>query len=106
MPNVFEVTDPRGWLVICTEDCFKNHIVTHHSIMEDCEEEVKQAIEAPVIGIIYCDAHNVNRNIYYRKRKSGYLKVVVQFDENGLGEVITAFPVSYPKSGEKIIWPD
>jgi len=34
-----------------------------------------------------------------------YLKVIVEFDENNRGTVITAFPTDSPKLEESLIWP-
>ncbi|MBA3871586.1 MAG: hypothetical protein H0X30_20765 [Anaerolineae bacterium] len=106
MKNIFEVVDPRGYKITCTEDCLNNHIIPHHQIMKGREEEIRLTIENPEFGLIYQDANRPERNIYYKlsKKKDSYLKVVVAFDKNDEGTVITAFPVSYPKSGEKIIW--
>jgi len=105
MNIIFEVVDPRGYKVTCTEDCLNNHIIPHHPNMSGREEEIKLTIENPEFGLIYQDANRPERNIYYKlsKKKDSYLKVVVEFDKEE-GIVITAFPVSYPKSGEKIIW--
>lgn len=105
MPNLFEVTDPRGWKVICTEDCWNQHVLFHHLDMAGREDEVKQTIEKPTYGI-YQDATRQNRYIYYCKQgtKSYYIKVVVDFDGKE-GEVITAFPADSMKAGEKWIWP-
>ncbi len=73
--------------------------------MQNQEAAVKEAIEKS-IGI-YQDAHFEDRQIYYfrLKTKPRYLKVVVQFDTEEIGNVITAFPADSAKSGEKMIWP-
>ena len=106
MKNIFEVVDPRGYKIVCSEDSLNNHIIPHHPMMKGQEEEIKATLENPELGLIYQDANRPERNIYYklRKKRDSYLKVVVEFDKNNDGIVITAFPVSYPKSGEKIIW--
>ena len=75
MPNKFEVTDPRGRSVICTEDRWRWHIISGHGkFMEGYEDEVKQAIEAPKPGI-YQDAQRKERNNYYLQipRSSKYI---------------------------------
>jgi hypothetical protein len=107
MPNVFEITDPRGRKVVCTEDRWKWHILSSHPWMTGWESEVMAAIQTPTIGI-YQDAESENRHIYYmlpegRKR---YIKVVVDFDDQAVGTVITAFPTDSPKPGERLIWPE
>jgi len=69
---------------------------------------VKHVIEKPVTGI-YRDADYETRNVYYGHitlhRRRMYLKVIVEFDENNRGTVITAFPADSPKPGESLIWP-
>lgn len=107
MSNLFETTDPRSQQVICTENTWNNHILRNRPWMVGWEEDIRRTIEEPSIGI-YQDADFEDRNIYYRlhKGKDRYIKVVVAFDENGLGEVITAFSTDTPKSGEKLIWPE
>lgn len=108
MANIFEAEDLRGKKIICTEDCWNNHILRNRPFMNGWEDDVKEAIQDPTLGCIYQDAEREDRCIYYRlnRRNNSYIKVVVNFDSNGLGNVITAFPTSAPKSGEKLIWPD
>jgi hypothetical protein len=103
----FEALDPRGRKVVCTVDRWNEHILRHHPFMEGWEAEVQNAIEHPYMGI-YQDAQRADRNVYYqiKKGKERYIKVVVRFDERGLGEVITAFTASNLKPGEKLIWPE
>src|SRR5574341_1538397 len=92
MPNKFEVTDPLGRTVVCTEDRWRWHIVSKHGrFMEGYEEEVKQAIEAPDPGI-FQDKERAERNNYYLRlpRSRKYIKVVVDFSDGNEGKVITA----------------
>ena len=106
MPNLFEVTDPRGRKVVCTEERWSGHVLQARPWMKGWEEEVRAAIEEPYFGV-YQDADYPNRNIYYRlhKGKDRYIKVVVSFEDE-VGRVVTAFPMSSPKAGEKLIWPE
>jgi hypothetical protein len=55
MSDVFEAIDPRGRRVICSDDCWNNHILDSHPSMQNQEAAVKEAIEKS-IGI-YQDAH-------------------------------------------------
>ncbi len=107
MSNLFEVKDPRGRKVICTEDCFHYHILTNHPNMLEQEEEIQLTLTDPTFGFIYADAKRPERNVYYRlnAKKTLYTKVVVEFDEHEVGKVITAFRTDTPKSGEALIWP-
>ena len=107
MPNQFEVTDPRGRRVICTEDKWRWHIVSKHGkYMEGYEDEVKQAIQEPNPGI-FEDTQRPNRNSYYLRlpRSRKYIKVVVNFSDESEGYVVTAFKTDSVKRGEKQIWP-
>ncbi len=108
MTNVFEVVDPRGYKIVCTEDSFNNHILIQHPQMKGREAEIQETIGHPTLGCIYQDANRPSRNIYYRlsKNRESYIKVVVEINQDQTGRVITAFPTSAPKSGEKLIWPD
>lgn len=102
---IFETLDPRGKRVICPEDRWRLHVLAARPWLRS--EDVKQAIEHPTFGI-FADAAHPGREIYYlRQFQAGstrYLKVVVQF-VNDEGEVITAFPASAMKKGERLIWP-
>ena len=100
----FAVTDPRGRTVVCSEDRWLWHIVELHGSMAGRENEVMEALESPSIGI-YSDADFDDREIYYLRRKNNYLKVVVKFDDDDRGEVVTAFITRHLKSGETLIWP-
>jgi hypothetical protein len=102
----FAIVDPRGRTIICTEDTWRWHILDFHPNMEPHEADVKLAIESPQWGI-FADVDEENRHIYYLTfpRQPYYLKVVVEFDENDNGEVITAFRSDTLKTGEKLIWP-
>jgi hypothetical protein len=106
MQILFEAVDPRGRKVICTEKCWTWHILDYHNDMNGREDEVIAAIESPTYGI-YSDREFENRNIYYFRRsgKPIYLKVVVEFQDESQGEVITAYLVANLKPGEKLIWP-
>lgn len=106
MSIVFEVTDPRGRNVVCTEDSWNEHILSNRPWMRGWEDLVKDTIQNPYMGI-FEDSDFNNRHIYYSRQqgRERYLKVVVQFDENETGSVITAYTTDSPKRGEKLIWP-
>ena len=103
--TIFEVTDPRGHKIVCTEENWKLHILDQHPFMVNYIEEIKQAIEKPFLGFIYSDTTNEKRHIYYGKAVDiRYVKVVVEFDTED-GTVITAYLTTNMKKGEKLIWP-
>jgi hypothetical protein len=105
MPDIFEITDPRGYRVVCTEEGWK-HVLGSHPTMKGWEDEVQAALKNPTVGI-YQDADFLDRNVYYRLRPSGirYIKVVVRIRSENEAELITAFPTFTSKAGEKLIWP-
>lgn len=102
---LFDVIDPRGFRVFCTIIRWREHVV-EHSIMIGEEASVVKAITDPTYGI-YADKDYPERSIYYFRKSSKplYVKVVVKFSDDGVGEVITAFMTDSLKSGEKMIWP-
>ncbi len=55
---------------------------------------------------IFQDVHFDNRHIYYNRyaEKPRYIKVVVEFNEDDVGRVVTAFFADAAKAGEKMIW--
>jgi hypothetical protein len=103
---LFEVKDPRGYKVSCSERCWHSHILDEHPEMDNEVERVKEAICNPTL-FIYQDKDFIDRQIYYLLdiSKRYYIKVTVRFDENNNGQVITAFKTDSPKPGEKMIWP-
>jgi hypothetical protein len=105
MPKIFEVNDPRGYTVVCSEEIWNSHILANRPFMKGWEDDVKSAIENPTFGI-YQDANHQERHIYYRLHagRQRYIKVVVKFDADNFGDVITAFPTDSMKAGEKLIW--
>ena len=105
MKYLFEVTDQRGYSVHCTVEDWYDHIVARHPWMEGTEAEVAEGVAKA--NWIYQDRLKENRNIYYHRRNSPprYIKVVVDFDENWVGSIVTAFPTDSPKPGEIWIWP-
>jgi hypothetical protein len=106
MTNKFEVTDPRGKTVICTEDRWRWHIISGHGkFMEGYEDEVKEAIESPTEGI-FQDAARPERHIYYLRlpQSRKYIKVVVNFEDEDSGYVVTAFKTDSIKQSETLLW--
>lgn len=99
----FEVTDPKGIVVICTKDCWHNHILPRHKSLSTHVETVKLAITNPTYGV-YRDANFPDRRIYYFRNPSyrRYMKVVVRENPNR-SEVITAYETDSMKTGEKLL---
>jgi len=75
--------------------------------MEDEIDLVKETIKSPHPPFIYQDRDFPDRHIYYRlaDTRDYYIKVVVKFSDDNIGEVITAFMPDSPKDGEVMLWP-
>lgn len=105
MPNLFEVTDPRGRTVICTTQNWQRHVLRKHQIMQHRQKEVADVIQSPTW--ICSDVDFPERENYYRLKPTSlqYIKVVIEFrDANLPGELVTAYETDSGKSGEQILW--
>lgn len=76
--------------------------------MQTREKDVKRTIQKP-LGI-YQDVSFADRQVYYQTvklnpKRTVYMKVIVRFENEATGSIITAFLTDSPKSGEKWIWP-
>lgn len=49
MANIFEVIDPRGFKVICTEEQWNNHILGKRAWMKGWEQEIQKIISEPLM---------------------------------------------------------
>ena len=71
--------------------------------MKGWEKSVKRSVQKPIF--ITQDAHYPKRQNYYRRNgRKGYIKVVVEFMDEDVGDVITAFPDDNIKKGETETW--
>ncbi len=104
MANKIDVTDPRGKSISCSEECWNIHIVGARPWMYEWEDRVKQSLISP--DLIFQDVDFPDRHCYYylEPKKKKYMKVVVQFESDKMGKVITAFPSDSIKNGEKLLW--
>lgn len=90
-----------------TREQWESHVVLRHPEMEGRESTIRQAVEEP--DSIHEDKHMYRRECYYRLGIPGaetrYLKVIVQFDEDNVGTIITAFTTRSTSPGERHLWP-
>lgn len=105
---IFEVTDPRERVVMCTEERWK-HVVDHAELANQ-QDAVRLSVASPLA--IYQSATYRNREVYYRPSlmlpnpfDRGYIVVIVEFTFGNNGSVITAFHTFRPKAGEVLLWP-
>lgn len=103
--NIFEVTDCRGYFISCSEQNWYGKILGSRPFMESWLPIVKKAIQEP--HFICEDSIRKDRNVYYlfhQFENDKYIKIVVRFNSNNKGIVISAFPTDHGKQGETIIW--
>jgi hypothetical protein len=106
MANFFEVTDPRGCHVVCTEECWLRRILIENPEMEGAEGLVMEAIGTPRHSAIYRQRDFPNHLVYYviHPSRKCYVKAVVRFSADCRGELITAFMPDSLRMGEKPLW--
>ncbi len=87
---MLSAVDPLGRAVHLTADRWE-HIIDGHPEMEGLRAEVVRAIREPSELL---HSPRVGEDWYYLQGAgpSRWLKVVVAFDENNDGDVLTAFP--------------
>jgi len=106
MANFFEVTDPRGYLISCTEERWFGQILVEYPEMEDAKALVIEAIRNPRNSVIYWVRDFPDHHIYYTIHLSGtyYVKAVVGFSTKVHGQLITAFMPDSLRRGETPLW--
>ena len=91
----FVVNNFKGLQVSCSEEQWKEHVVSTHSIMKNNIEAVKDTIIDP--DSVYKTNKPIDREVYFKLSALAtystkfYTKVVVEY-KNDCGELVTAFP--------------
>ena len=102
----FVIETPRGYKVACTEKSWE-HIVTHgHSMMQENEEAIKDALADPIC-VFKSAEHPEKREVFFgRSEKATYgtkfvTKVVVEKpnEYNDMGEVVSTWPQRHTDGG-------
>ena len=101
--NVFVVTDPLGYTVVCSKGSWK-HVVSNHDELEGRHEEVASVIVSP--EVIYASKSRPDDNYVASGANSRtgkrYIKTVVQVDrERSTGFLKTAY-TAMSTGGENI----
>ncbi len=105
MSEDMEVTDPRGRRIRCPRQYWDNHVLAKHPDLKGCETYAERALRSPKHGCIYTSKTQVNRHIYYGELRSNIeIKVVVQFDSEDEGTVVSVTACSRRPNGENLIW--
>ena len=107
MPNIFEVRDPNGIRIYCSEFQWETHIVANHGMMEHNVDAILETLQNPELILPSRDSNPPldERRIYTKKSQiaSYYPKVpythVIVSACGGSGEVITAYPSKSETSG-------
>lgn len=92
---MFEVGDPLNRLVVLRKKTWNIHIIPYHTEVYGREEFIKKVISDP--SYIIKDKDYVNRENYFElcnlpnDGSLSIIKIVVQFDENNTGDVVTAY---------------
>ena len=105
---VFVATDPRGYEIRLTRECWHDHIVVEHPEMRGRVDDVRLAIEAP--DYIYESKHRRSSHLYFLGAGSSlsgaeYVLVVVAVRQRlRKGYIQTAFLVDGLSKGGKLLW--
>lgn len=108
MSNIFEVIDPLGRSIYCTEERWEGHILPARNWPSNSRWDV-HVIRALTDPTFICKDNLFDDRIcYYRRpgKTTAYMKVVVDLiDPLKIGEVVTAYETDSGKKGETLIWP-
>lgn len=109
MVAILQCTDRRGRPVTLTEHCWLDHVVPARPWLLGLKSCVATVLSDPFR--IYADAVHQHCECFYRQnvlpdRPHLFLKVVVEYDANDHGSVITVIPLRrLHKPGESQLWP-
>lgn len=111
MSNRIEIIDYNGRKVICTDSQWHRHIVKNHEIMARNQKAIEDTIQYP--DKVYTSDSNTNRNVFFKiSTYATYAtkyrtKVIVEYEEDNTGNIITAFPVKDEKGGiGDVVYPE
>lgn len=94
--------------VTLSEQTWTIHILARRPWMEYDLEVVRSTVNSP--DLVCQDVDHAERECCYsfgriENSPKEYMKVVVAYDDNGDGFIVTAYPTDKPKAGEHRIWP-
>ena len=100
--------DPFGRTILLSRAVWQTHVLTQRPWMAGNEESLVQAIAAP--SWINHDVDYEDRECFYAEHALPafphlLIKVVVQFDDDANGTVITVYPLKRQKASEARKWP-
>lgn len=103
MKDVFKTQDVFGNNVTCTNSTWYYHIVTNHGIMSKNISAIVDTINDP--DYVYEDKdYDSRKNFLKESTKATYspkftTKVVIEYDMNDEGSVVTAYPINKNSKG-------
>jgi len=111
MPNYLLATDPRGYKVECSDQRFEYLLYKHEESADLLNEAIiKEAIEEPKDNEIFRSGKKSKENfhIYYKdiEERKAEVRVIVKYDPDSFGELITFHLCSRRPPNEETIWKD
>lgn len=110
MAWMLQCVDQWGRIIRLDSLCWHNHILSRRPEFNGHEVAcVQRTIESP--DFVAFDVDDAHRECYYRPsplpppRDRLWVKVVVEFDAFGAGEVVTVYLTDRKKPGERQKWP-
>ena len=89
----------------CSSEYWDSHVLKHHPSLAGHEADARRAIEKR--DFIYASKSRPDRHVYYGPLtgRRPEIKVVVAFDANNVGTVVSVSECSRRPGGEVIVWP-
>lgn len=107
MQNVIECTDVFGRQIILPTLIWENHVLSSREWMKGWAGIIRKTLEEPTL--VNIDRQFGNRECFYAKgtpyNPQRLFKVVVEFDPESVGTVVTAYPSRNIPKGERPKWP-
>ena len=105
MGKEIRAVDGRGYVVSCSAAYWESHVLRRHPDLQGHEDDARRAIEES--RPIFASKTAAGRCVYYGRLtgRSPEIKVVVAFDANNVGLVVSVSACSRRPGGEAIIWP-
>lgn len=103
MSDYISTTDYSGRKVSCPRYRWFGHVIVGHQIMKNNKEAVEETITSP--DIVFQSGEYDKREVYFKETSSASYsnkfktKVIVEYDESDVGEIVTAFPIKDVKGG-------
>lgn len=101
MANIFDIVDPRGKKIICTEKTWDEHIKKHFGNSDFWKGEAEETVKNP--DSIYSDVDCDKTENYYRQLEKVKIKVCTRLIDDEI-IVVSAHLRNVIKTGEILLW--